>query len=264
MRKTLKRVFTGVLSVALAAVLFAGCSNGKTDGKILKVGLDSSFPPMGFVDNKGDLVGFDIDVAKEAVKLMEGYDDVKFIPIDWNAKDTELSSGNIDLIWNGFTMTGLEEKYEWTTAYMNNKQTVVVKEGSAIQTLADLAGKVVVTQEDSSGMKAVEGNEAVMSSLKKLNKVGDYENALMELESGSADALVVDQIVINYKIAQGKKGLAILEETLGDEEYGVAAKKGNTELRDQVQDALNKLAENGKLAEISTKWFSSDITTINK
>lgn len=262
MSKTLKRIFAALLCVVCVSAVFAACSKQTDAKRILKLGLDSSFPPMGFRDNSGNLVGFDLDVAQEVVKLLDNYDEVQFVPIEWAAKDTELNSGNIDLIWNGFTMQGREGDYAWTVPYMNNEQMIVVKEGSTIQTIADLAGKVIVVQNDSSGLAAVESNAAVTSGLKSLTKVADYETALMELETGAADAMVVDKVVINYKIEQGKKGLSILKDTLGKESYGIAFKKENTALRDQVQEALFKLKENGKLAEISTKWFGSDITTV--
>lgn len=266
MRKTAKRLIATLLMVILAVTLFAGCTNGKTEGAVLKLGLDASFPPMGFKDDKGVLVGFDLDVATEAVKLMDGYTSVKFVPIEWSVKDTELDAGNIDMIWNGFTMhvDNRDEAYEWTTPYMKNKMNIVVKEGSPIKAVADLKGKIVVAQAGSSGLDAAKGTPALMDNIAKLNEVPNYENAMMELESGSADAIVVDKIVIEYKIAQGKKGVRILEETLKDEEYGVAFKKGNTDLRDKLQTALNTMAENGKLAEISTKWFGEDITVIGK
>lgn len=264
MSKTMKRIFAAVISIVLTAALFTSCTGGSGDKRVLKLGLDASFPPMGFKDDSGKLVGFDLDVAAELVKLLDDYDEVEFIPIEWSAKNTELNTGNIDLIWNGFTMQGREADYAWTEPYLKNEQMIVVKEGSEIKSVADLAGKVVVVQDDSSGLKAVEKNETVMSTIKTLNKVGDYENALMELESGAADAMVIDNIVIDYKIKQGKTGLTILRETLGAEDYGIAFKTDNTDLRDKVQTALNTLAENGKLAEISTKWFGSDITTIGK
>lgn len=264
MTKTMKKIFAAVISVVMVATLFAACS-GQTEKKVLKLGLDSSFPPMGFTDDTGKIVGFDIDVANEAIKLIDGYDEIQLVPIDWNTKDTELSAGNVDMIWNGFTITdAIRDSYAWTEPYMKNQQTVVVKADSDINTLADLAGKVVISQSESSGLAAIKSNEAIMSSIAKLNEIDNYENALMELESGSADAIVIDQTVIEYKIKQGKEGLKILEETLGQEEYGVAFKKDNTELRDKMQAALEELAKNGKLAEISTKWFGSDITTIGK
>lgn len=264
MSKTMKRIFAAVISVVLVATLFASCTGGNDEKRVLKLGLDASFPPMGFKDDSGKLVGFDLDVAEEVVKLMDNYDKVEFIPIEWTAKDSELNSGSVDMVWNGFTMQGLEDDYTWTEPYMSNEQMIVTKEGNEIKTIADLAGKTIVVQDDSSGMKVVEKNEEVMGLIKTLTKVADYETAILELESGSADAMVIDKIVIEYKIKQGKTGLSILEETLGTEDYGVGFKKGNTELRDQVQEALNTLAENGKLAEISTKWFGSDITTVGK
>lgn len=264
MKKTLKRISALALAVMLVLTLFAGCG-GSSEGKKLKLGFDASFPPMGFKDGK-NYVGFDIDMANEAVKLIDGYDGIELVPLDWDSKDSELSSGNIDMIWNGFTMhvKGRDEQYTWSEPYMKNNQVVVVKKDSSISSIADLAGKTVGVQKDSSGLAAVEDTPEVKATFKDLVQIGDYESALLELESGSIDAVVMDEVVIQYKISNGKDNVKILDASLAQEEYGVAFLKGNTELRDKVQKALDTMTENGKTAEISTKWFGKDITTLGK
>ena len=137
---------------------------------------------MGFVGDDGEYTGFDLDLAKEVADRL----DMKFVPkpISWDAKDMELSSGGIDCIWNGFTMTGREDKYTWSEPYLNNEQVFVVKKDSGIKTQADLAGKVVDVQTDSSAQKALEQQEKLQKSFKELKIVADYNTAFMDLESG--------------------------------------------------------------------------------
>lgn len=265
MKKTLRKLFASFLAIAMVATLFAACGKSNSSNT-LKMGFDPSFPPMGFRDNSGSFVGFDIDLANAVVEAMDGYDKLELVPIDWDSKDTELSSGNIDVIWNGFTMhTGTrDDDYTWTKPYMKNQQKIVVKADSSYKTSADLAGKVVAVQKDSSGLAAINDNPTFKASLGTLNQIGDYESALMELDAGSADAIVMDKVVIDYKISQGKTQFRVLDEAFAEEEYGIAFKKGNTELCDKVEAALTALAEKGKIKEISTKWFGSDITTFAK
>ncbi|HZJ77714.1 MAG TPA: amino acid ABC transporter substrate-binding protein [Clostridia bacterium] len=262
--KNLKRILAVALAVMMIASLFAGCG-GNSGKNVLKFGFDANFPPMGFKDDSGEYVGFDIDVAKEVVKIIEGYDELELIPIDWDSKNAELESGNIDMIWNGFTMhvDNRDKDYTWTEAYMENAQVICVATDSDIQSLNDLKDKSVAAQKDSSGLAAFKKTE-IANSAKEIKEFPEYDTALMNLESGAVDAVVIDETVIGYKIAQGNDKFRILDDSLAAEEYGVAFLKGNTELRDKVQTALETLAENGKLAEISTNWFSSDITTVGK
>jgi len=229
---------------------------------VLVVGFDQDFPPMGFVGASGEFEGFDLDLAAEVANRLGK--EVQYQPIAWDAKDMELESGNIDCVWNGFTINGREDKYTWTDAYMNNSQVFVVKGDSGITTPADLAGKVVEVQMDSSGEAAIEAATELVASFQTLTKVADYNTAFMDLESGAADAIVMDDIVASYQIEQRDANFVILEEALAPEEYGVGFKLGNEELRDQVQAALEEMAADGTMAEISNKWFAKDITIIGK
>ncbi|NLB37336.1 MAG: transporter substrate-binding domain-containing protein [Clostridiales bacterium] len=147
---------------------------------------------------------------------------------------------------------------------MNDAQLVCVAADSDISKISDLAGKVVGAQKDSSGLAAAQANTEIKDKASSIEQFADYDTALMNLEAGAVDAVVIDQVVINYKISQGNDKFKVLDEKLAGEEYGVAFLKGNTELRDKVQNALNTLADNGKLAEISTECFGSDITTVGK
>ena len=231
-------------------------------GGTLIVGFDQDFPPMGFVGDNGEYTGFDLDLAKEvASRLGLEY---KAQPIAWDSKDMELESGNIDCIWNGFTITGREDDYTWTTPYMANKQVFVVANDSDIKSQADLAGKVVEVQADSSAEAALKENQDLANTFGQLLTTPDYNTAFMDLEQGAVDAVAMDVIVAGYQIKQRNADFKILDDSLSEEEYGVGFKKGNTELRDKVQEALEEMAADGTLAKISDEWFGEDVTTIGK
>jgi polar amino acid transport system substrate-binding protein len=269
-----------------AAVLLGGCSGQKSGvtasaasdtaastaketGKetesaanALIVGFDQDFPPMGFVGDNGEYTGFDLELAQEVANRLGR----KFVPqpIAWDAKDMELESGNIDCIWNGFTITGREEGYTWTKPYMENSQVFVVGKDSGIKTLADLSGKIVEVQADSSAEKALQADEKLAGTFGTLQTTPDYNTAFMDLEMGAVDAIAMDVIVAGYQIEQRKADFIILDEALAAEEYGVGFKKGNDTLRDQVQEQLDAMAADGTLKKISEKWFGKDVTTVNK
>lgn len=233
------------------------------DGTFI-VGFDQDFPPMGFVGDDGEYTGFDLELAQEvASRLGLTYQPQ---PIAWDAKDMELSSGTIDCIWNGFTMNDREDAYTWTDAYMDNQQVFVVRSDAGIASLADLSGKIVEVQADSSAEKALQENTELAGTFATLQTVPDYNTAFMDLQMGAVDAIAMDVIVAGYQIEnrEDKDDYVILEESLASEEYGVGFLKGNEELRDQVQATLEEMAADGTLASISEKWFGVDVTTIGK
>ncbi len=257
----MKKVVASVMAVATLALAIAGC--GKKDDKKFVVGFDQEFPPMGFVADDGSYVGFDLDLAQECAKRMG----MEFVaqPIAWDSKDQELKTGNIDCIWNGFTMTDERmDKYTWSDPYIENDQVVVVKNGSGISSLADLAGKTVAVQKDSSGLEALNDNAALKDTFGELVELDSYLQAMMELEVGSVDAIVMDEIVARYEIQTSGKDFAVLDEAVASEQYGVGFLLGNTALRDEVQKTLEEMAADGTMAKISEKWFGSDVTIIGK
>ena len=237
-------------------------SGEESQGGTFIVGFDQDFPPMGFIGDDGEFTGFDLELAQEVASRLGR----EFVPqpIAWDSKDMELESGNIDCIWNGFTMTGREEDYTWTEPYMANTQVFVVAADSGIESQADLAGKVVECQVDSSAEAALQAVPDLTATFAQLLTTADYNTAFMDLEQGAVDAIAMDVIVAGYQIQQRNADFVILEDTLSAEEYGVGFKKGNTELRDQVQAALEEMAADGTLTEISEKWFGEDVTTIGK
>lgn len=233
-----------------------------TSGGTFTVGFDQDFPPMGFVGDDGEYTGFDLDLAAEVAKRLGK--EVVYQPIAWDAKDMELDSGTIDCIWNGFTMNGREDAYTWSEPYMKNNQVFVVKADSGITSTADLAGKIVDVQTDSSAEAALNENAELTGTFGQLITVADYNTAFMDLESGAVDAIAMDDTVASYQIEKREADFVVLDEAIAAEEYGIGFKKGNEQLRDQVQAALEEMAADGTLAEISTAWFGKDITTIGK
>ena len=240
----------------------AAQEEAESTGGTLIVGFDQEFPPMGFMAEDGSYVGFDLDLAQEAASRL-GLE-YQAQPIAWDSKDMELESGNIDCIWNGFTITGREDDYEWTEPYMDNAQVFVVNGDSGIETLADLAGKVVECQADSSALAALNEDAELTATFAQLLTTADYNSALMDLEQGAVDAVAMDVVVARYQIQQRDANFVVLDETMSSEAYAVGFKKGNTELRDQVQGALEEMAADGTMAEISEKWFGEDLTVIGK
>ncbi len=235
-------------------------ASGYVDDGVLTVGFDQDFPPMGFVGDDGEFTGFDIELAQEAAKRLGM--ECKLQPIAWDSKDMELTSGTIDCIWNGFTIQGREDAYEWTEPYMDNSQVFVVRKDDGIASSADLAGKVVEVQADSSAEAALKDKPELTGTFASVQTTPDYNTAFMDLESGAVDAIAMDVIVAGYQIQQRNADFVILDDAIASEQYGVGFAKGNTELRDQIQGALEEMAEDGTLKSISEKWFGKDVTTI--
>lgn len=223
-------------------------------GRQFVVGFDAEFPPYGYKDDSGEYVGFDLDLAQEVCNRL-GWTLVKQ-PIDWDAKDMELNSGAIDCIWNGFTMTGREDEYTFSKPYVDNSIVYIVRADSDIQTEADLAGKHVITQAGSSALSALrdESKADVVNSFASLDEIADYNTAFMNLEAGTNDAIAVDIGVAQYQLTTKADKFRMLEEPLSTEQYAIGFKKGNEELRDQVQATLDEMEEDGTLAEIAAKY----------
>lgn len=229
---------------------------------VLILGLDSAFPPMGFVDENNNIVGFDIDLAREVCSRMGV--ELKLQPIDWSSNILELNSGNIDCIWNGFTISD-ERKAEvnFSDPYMQNRQVVIVRGDSGITALSDLKGKTLCLQTGSSAADALAANADFKASLGDVVEVNDNVTAFMELDGKTSDALLMDEIVAAYYITQNKKDYVILDESLADEEYGVGFRLGDNTLRDEVNSQLKAMAADGTLKKISDTWFGKDVTVID-
>lgn len=239
---------------AFMALGLAGCT--KAEEKVLKVGFDPSFPPMGFTQD-GKNVGFDLDLAQEVAKKI-GYT-YKEVPIKWAQKENEMNTGNINVIWNGFTVDeSRKATYELTKAYMENKQVVMVKKDSAYQTLADLKGKKIGIQEDSTALGAMDANPDFKNSVTMV-QVNDNELARLDLDTGAVDGVALDSVVADWMISKHEGKYRLLDQILITEVFAVGFKKGDTELRDKVQKALDEMMSDGTFKTISEKWFGKDV-----
>lgn len=222
------------------------------------VGLDDSFPPMGFRDDDHKLVGFDVDLARAAAEQLDM--EVEFKPIDWDAKEAELNGKRVDVLWNGLTITEQRKKnIAFTKPYMENHQIVIVKDESDIQDKAGLAGKTVGAQNGSSAIDAIEKDEKTAASFKALKKYGDNITALLDLEVGRLDAVVLDEVVGRYYTAKKPGKYRVLDQDFGAEEYGVGVRKDDTALLQRLDEVLDELKASDTGAEISEKWFGKNI-----
>ena len=250
-----------ILSVALALImvvsLLAGCGSKDSGKQKLIVGFDAEFPPFGYIAADGSYDGFDLAMAKELCNRL-GWE-FQAVPIDWNSKDNELSTGAINCIWNGFTCTGRETQYTWSDPYVDNSIVVVVKADSGITSLADLAGKTVMSQAASSATDAINGNEAFKNSLKAVIELPDYNNGFMELNQGTVDAVAADLGVAAYQMANNNGSYIMLSEAISTEQYAVGFLLGNTALRDAVNAELKKMAEDGTMMQIAQNYVDAGL-----
>lgn len=262
----MKKVVSIFLILTMLCGVFAGCSNAASSAtkEKLIVGLDDSFPPMGFRDENNNIVGFDIDLATEVAKRLDM--EVEFKPIEWATKTMELDNDRIDLIWNGLSVSPeYEEAMLLSKPYLANAQVVVVMANSTIKTKADLAGKIVGIQMGSTAEQALSKDE-ISSQIAQVKQYADNVSALLDLKKGITEAVVLDEVVARYYAAKenAKDGVTeeekyvVLEEALAPEEYAVAFKKGNTALCDKVMGAFDEMVEDGTAGKISEKWFGED------
>jgi len=258
-KNVLKKVKLAVLLI-LTAILAVGCAaqSSQPETEELIMGLDDTFAPMGFRDEKGELVGFDVDLANEVAERIGVT--IKFQPIDWSMKETELNAGNIDLIWNGYTITAeRQEKVAFTKPYLENSQIIVTLAGSDINTKADLAGKNVAVQAESSALDAINSEPEVAESFGELVEFSTNNEAFSDLESGRTDALVVDEVNARYFMKQvGEEKYKVLDEDFGDEEYGIGLRKDDTELLKKINDAMDEMKKDGTYDAVYAKWFSEN------
>lgn len=265
LRKLMKKIILGG-SILTLGISLVGCSNKSSQGTLDKdtliVGIDDAFAPLGFKDESGEIIGFDIDLAKELAKRINK--EISFQPIDWTMKESELKSGNIDLIWNGYTITDeRKNKVDFSVPYLKNKQLIVTLADSDINSKSNLANKKVGAQSESSAVAAMEKESNLYNSFKGGAAITfeDNNQALMDLEAGRLDAVVADEILVRYYlILKGEDKFKILDDNFGEEEYGVGIRKGDTEMVDAFNKAYKEMQEDGTLQEISEKWFNKDIT----
>lgn len=266
MKKLFSLIIISVLTVSL---VLTGCGNKqsgdnslqeiKDKGKLV-VGLDDGFPPMGFRDEKGEIVGFDIDLAK-AVGEKLGVE-VEFKPIDWNAKEMELNTGKIDAVWNGMSLTPDREKsMTLSKPYLANTQAFVVKKGSDIKSIENMKDKKIGFQDKSSSQEAFEKDTDLSSSVASNQVYPKNKDVLLDLKVGRIDVALMDKVVSKYYVAKEADQFEFLSDNLGEEYYVIGFKKGNEKIRDEIDKTIDQFKSDGTTKKISETWFGEDIVT---
>ena len=259
-----------LLPLILMLIILTGCGGGEDTSenihstkynRTLVVGLDEHYAPLGFRDEQGNIVGFDIDLAKETARRMGV--EFEFRPIDWNNKREELTSGNIDIIWNGLVITAERKEYMiFSKPYMNDRQIILVSAGNpnAIHAAGDLAGKIVGTQAGSSSENYINDIPHFKESFAEFKTYRNFKDAFAELDSGDVDVLICDEIAARYEINRIPPKFEIIEVTIGPVcEIGIGFRKDDVELRDRVQKAFDAMVADGIARKISEQWFQSDL-----
>ena len=227
------------------------------NGKLI-VGLDDTFAPMGFRTEDGELVGFDIDLAN-AVGEELGVA-VEFKPIVWDAKEMELDGKKIDAIWNGMSKTPERiEKMNLSKPYFNNSIVIMTLADKPIATKADLAGKNVGTQAASAALEMVQADAIYGEIADTLAEYDSYDEAVMDLEAGRLDAVIIDKVAGMYKATQKADTYAFTAEEFGEDLYVIGMRKGDNALTEKIDAALDAVIASGKASEISTEWFGEDL-----
>lgn len=273
----MKKIILAALALIVATLALAGCGASQTTDTswadikakgYFVLGLDDSFPPMGYRDDNNEIVGFDIDLARECAKKMGltgGDGGIKLQPLVWDYIAEELNGKKVDVIWNGCTITDArKEKFNFTKPYMSNEQVVVVMANSGIQTLNDLAGKRLGIQGGSSAVEALEKNAAVHDSLAEVVEFSDNTKALMDLETNRLDAVAVDVVVFGEYNAKRPDVFKRLDEALGSEEFGVGVRKSDKTFQEELQKALDACMSDGTAQQIADKWLGKGAGALKK
>ena len=260
----MKKFLALMLTLVVASAFVAGCGGDKAAtkkeaAKKIVVGLDDNFPPMGFKNEKNEIVGFDIDMAKEAAKRLGR--PVEFKAIDWSSKEAELKSGRIDVIWNGLNITEERKKNMlFSNPYMEAKQLIFIPAGSPVKGQADLAGKVIGIQSASTAEQNLENDKAFAGTLKEVKKYPDCIAAMMDMEVGRVDAIITDEIVGRYYMEKKPGKFVALEKPVGPiGNFGIGFRLDDKALQGDIQKVLDEMKKDGTSAKISKQWFGADI-----
>jgi len=258
----MKKIF-----IALLLLVTTACAVGAVSTKeVLVVGLDDKFAPMGFRDERGEIVGFDVDLAKETAKRMGVM--FEFKAIDWNNKEHELESGNIDLIWNALDITPeRKEHILFSKPYMETRQIILVRKGNTqgIHSEGSLEGKRIGTQTGSSLETYINTNKAYKNSFAEFKTYDNFNDAFKALDENEVDALVCDEVLARYEINKSGDKFEIIGITVGPfSEIGIGFRKDDVELRDKVQAAFDRVVTDGTAKKISEKWFHADLIRFKK
>lgn len=259
----MKKLLT--LVTVLLVLLLSACTEDANTNSLevvqeqgyMILGLDDTFAPLGFRDEDGEVVGFDIDLAKAVAEKLGV--ELRIQPIEWDSKVLELNAGNIDMIWNGLSITDdRKETINFSEPYLSNRQIVLVKNGTTVDSIADLDGLTVGVQIDSSGEYALNDNP-IVDSVAEVVRFNAFTEALLDLDSGRIDVIIIDEIMARYVVSKGTYDVVVTDVSLGTESYGIGFRLGDDELRDEIDKILAELQESGITAEISIKWFGEDV-----
>lgn len=227
--------------------------------KVYVLGLDDTFAPMGFRDESGELVGFDVELAKDAADKM-GIK-LEFQPIEWSMKETELKSGTIDFIWNGYSITPEREKeVALSTPYLENRQIIVTMADSDVNSKEDLYDKQITVQAESSALDAMNKDTEFMDKLEKpFVEYATNVECFKDVEAGRSDAIVVDEVLARYYMKQnGEDKYKVLDDNFGEEEFAVGMRKEDTALVEALNKAFEEQKEDGTYDKLYKKWFSDN------
>ena len=254
----MRRTGKTLLALAVTAAVFAGlgvtASADYEEGYVFKHGFDLDYPPYSYIDDNGEVGGFDVEMAKAVCELY-GWE-YEAVPFNWDAKDAELNAGSCDCIWSGFTMNGREDDYLWSKPYSDNTQMIMVRKDSGITTLADLAGKKVGVQTATSAYDLLndeEGQKALADTFASLEVFETYTIAFNDLKAGAIEAIAIDVTSGNF-LMSGQDGFQFLDEELGSEQYAIGFRKDDKELCDKINAALDALAADGTVAKIAENY----------
>lgn len=249
-----------LLPFLLITFMLTGCGSSNNMNKIV-IGIDDDFPPLSFYNEKGELVGFEIDLAKETAKRMGAK--VEFKPINWNEKEEEITSGRIDLIWNGLDITDERKEYMiFSRPYMDDRQILLVKRDSELEFYSedDLEDKIVGTQVGSTSDEYISKDTTLKDSIREYKTFSKFSEVVAALKADEIDVVVCDELVARYETKTYPNQLKIIDIKMGAiAETGIGFRKDNVKLRDRVQKAFDEVIANGTAKAISLKWFNADV-----
>ena len=252
----MKKIFA---ILAIMIMIFTGCGTENDSRETIIVGFDES--PLGYRDERGEIVGFEIDLVREAIERAGAKPEFKII--HWNEKENELNSGNIDMIFNGMDITPeRQEIMLFSKPYMDNRRVIVVMKGNPLEITAegDLEGKNVGVKAGTTAEFYFETEEGAKDKLKALKAYDSDEKVFNSLESGEIDAVVCDEILGRFETIKHGKEFEVLNVTVGKtNEYGIGFRKDDHKLRDRIQAAFDSMVKDGTAKKISEKWFQADL-----
>jgi polar amino acid transport system substrate-binding protein len=252
-RSTLKLAALVLAGLAVAGLAACGKKEAATS-KALVVGTDAAYAPFESQDAQGNIVGFDIDVVA-AIAANQGLE-VKFVNTPWEGIFNTLAQGDRDLLVSAITITEeRKQTMDFSNPYFDANQLIAVAENSTVSKFADLKNLKVGVQTGTTG------DEVVQSLLGKdsanIKRFESTPLALKELEAGGVQAVVADNGVVENYVANNAnfKFKTVSDDSFTPEQYGIAVRKGNTELVEKLNNGLAAIKADGTYEKIYAQWF---------